>query len=467
MENEPQGTFANDKEDLAGGRVPPHSTEAERAVLGGVMLRDREIHQVIPILSPDHFYVRANAMIYEAMVELAQKNQPIDFVWLKDQLLRKGHLESVGGLEYLAELSNTVATAGNIVSYAGIIKEKAFLRQMIDAGLQLVAQGFDEPEDTQKYIREGLDRLFAINLEGDDRPYYHIADGMEDAFNAIALPNEDRRQIPTGFYDLDEKITGFAPGQLIILAARPAMGKTSLALNIATKIAQKEKRVAIFSLEMTRKELTSRMLCTEAEVDGTKARKGMPSTDELTRLGQAADELSQLPILIDDTGGISDSEIRAKAQLMESNGGLDLVVIDYLQLMQTRMQSRNFNREQYISQISRNLKNLAKDLDVPVLCLAQLSRAVESRPNKRPMMSDLRESGAIEQDADLVLFIYREEYYDPTRVDYHNVAELIVGKNRFGSTGRVAVRFEGSLTRFDNLAPDEMPEDFGQEGAAS
>ena len=448
--------------EITTGRVPPHSHEAEQALLGGLMLLNRKLGEVDHLLKPEYFYLKSHRLIYEAMLQSFGKNEPIDYIQLKNRLSADGKLEAAGGAEYLADLTDLVATAGNLEAYARIVRDKALIRDVIEAGLGIVGQGFAEPSDTDEYLKKSLDSLFTISTRRSSKAFHLFKDVILDALNNIAdYEKYLSAGVPTGFDDLDEKLKSFLPGQLIILAARPAMGKTSLALNMASNAARMGHPTAIFSLEMTKLELGKRMLCAEARLDSNLYKSGKLTNEQLGELAKATDVLYNLPIFIDDSAGISDGEIRAKAQWIKREHGLKLIVVDYLQLMMTSMSGNSsHNREQYISQISRNLKAIAKDLEVPVLCLSQLSRAPEGRTNKRPMMSDLRESGAIEQDADIVLFIYREEYYDPGKPEYESFAEVIIGKNRSGPTGKVGLRFAKEITQFQNLARDSWPSDF-------
>jgi len=440
-------------------RIPPHSIEAEQAVLGGVMLDSRRINEVAEMVLPEHFYRDSHKKIYLAILELSHKGDPIDLLTLKSTLEKHGTLEDVGGIEYISELSGQVPTAANAGTYAKLIREKALLRRVIEAGLDIVAQGFEEPPEVEEYMDSVEKKIFDISSEKISRPFYPIKEIVSDAFRRIEeldAATGDVTGVPSGFYKLDRLTTGFHPAQLIIVAARPAMGKTSFALNMAQNAALNHgKTVGIFSLEMSRQELVVRMLCSLAKVDSQKFRLGRLDDNEWMRLSEAADKLNEAPILIDDSADLHQINLRSKARRMKSQYGLDMIVIDYLQLMSAYGMNKSANREQEISTISRSLKGLSKELEIPVMALSQLNRDLEKRQDKHPQMSDLRESGAIEQDADMIMFIYRDIVYNPDNVDMESMAEIKVAKNRAGPTGGADLRYFREYTLFENFVSDD------------
>ena len=443
---------------LAGGRVPPNALEAERAVLGGILLENDAMNVVTEILVPEDFYSQANATLYEVMRELASRSQPIDQVTIRETLVGSQKLQAIGGDEYLFQLTNTIPTVANIEAHARIVKDKAVVRKLITACHEIAASGYGDYGELENFLDQAEASVFAVAKQRARNPYEHVKDVVMRTFEEI---HEAARRgaaitgLPTGFDRLDKMTAGMHPGDLIIIAGRPGMGKTSFALNVGLQacVASNEP-IAVFSLEMPKEQLVKRMLCSEARVDGTRMRTGQLHRDDWPKLANAAGILSELPIWIDDTPAISMLELRAKARRLQSEHGLGLIVVDYLQLM--RSGSKNDSREQEISEISRNLKALAKELSLPIIALSQLNRGVESRGNKdkRPQLSDLRESGAIEQDADTIWFIYRDEVYNKESED-RGVAEVIIGKQRAGPTGTCRVRFFNEFTRFDNLAEDD------------
>ncbi len=446
-------------EDPTFQRVPPHSIDGEQAVLGGILLDSRRINEVLEILRPEHFYMQSHRDIYKAMMELSDKQLPLDVVTLKDKLEGMGKLDTIGGIEYISELASMVPTAANVAVYARIIREKALLRQTIEAGIDIVSEGFEEPSDVEEFLDRAEKRLFDVTQEKLEQPYHPIKSVVKEAFKRIEQLDENTGSVvgvPTGFTKLDQMTSGFQPSELIIVAARPSMGKTSLALNIAQNAALNDgAKVGIFSLEMSRTDLVIRMMCSIGRVDSQKFRTGHLDDNEWIKLVESADRLNNAPIYLDDTAGINVMALRAKARRMKMNHGLDMVLIDYLQLMQGTSSHRDQNREQEISQISRSLKALAKELEIPVIALSQLNRDLEKRQDKRPQMSDLRESGAIEQDADVILFIYRDIVYNPDNIEKETDGELIIAKQRSGPTGIVPVRYFREYTLFDNYIRDE------------
>ena len=442
-----------------GGRVPPHSLEAERGVLGGVLLDNEALHVVLQLLKKDDFYSEANARLFDAIGALYSAGTPIDTITLRAEIVSRGQLQSVGGDEYLLELTNTIPTVANIEAHARIVRERALVRRLILACHEIAAKGYGDYGDTVDFLDTAEKAIFDVAQQQVRSPYEHIKEVVLRTFKQIHEAAERGERItglPSGFTELDDKTAGMHPGDLIIVAGRPGMGKTAFALNVATNaVLQKKVSVAVFSLEMPKEQLVRRMLCSEARVDGSRLRSGQLWREDWPKLARAAGALSELPVYIDDTPGITMTELRAKSRRLKTQEDLSLIVVDYLQLM--RSGSKNDSREQEISEISRSLKNLAKELGIPVIALSQLNRGVESRAakDKRPQLSDLRESGAIEQDADTILFIYRDEVYNRDAGDNRNRAEIIIGKQRAGPTGIVHCAYFNEYTRFDNLARDE------------
>ncbi len=448
-------------------RVPPHSIDAEQALLGGILIDANSLNMVTEIVRPEHFYQESHRHIFTAVLELSSQAAPIDLVTLKDRMEKAGVLDTVGGVEYLAELAARVPTAAHATAYARLIREKALLRNIIHAGMEIVGEGFDDPPDVEDFVDRMEKRLFDISQEKIEQPYRQIKDVVHEAFKRI---EELDSHVPgaggvnTGFYELDRMTSGLQPSELIIVAARPAMGKTSLALNIATHAALNVgAKVGVFSLEMSRNELVIRMMCALARVDSQNFRTGRLNDKEWVDLSTAADRLSATEIFIDDAADLNIMALRSKARRMKMMHGLDLVIVDYLQLMRGVGLGRDASREQEISQISRSLKGLAKELEIPVMALSQLNRDLEKRQDKRPQLSDLRESGAIEQDADVIIFIYRDSYYNPDKVEEENNAEVIVAKQRSGPTGKAEVRYFRQYTLFEN-ASDEDDDAYGGYG---
>jgi replicative DNA helicase len=437
-------------------RVPPQSLDAEMSVLGAALLDREAILKVIEILGPGYFYKTAHNIIFEAIIELFEKNEPVDLVTLTELLRKKDKLDEVGGAVALSELLNSVPTAANVEFYAKIVREKYILRRLINTGTQIVNMAYLEEEDVEDILDRAEQLIFDVVQKKVLRGFTHIKDMLHDSFEAIERLYAKKQHvtgISSGFIDLDEKTSGFHPSDLIIIAGRPSMGKSSLSLNIAQHAAVQEKvPVAIFSLEMSGEQVVSRLLCSEARVDAHKLRTGMLSEQDWPRLTTAAGILADADIFIDDTPAISMLELRAKARRLKLKHNIGLIIIDYLQLMQCR--GKYESRQQEISEISRSLKALAKELNLPIIALSQLSRAVEARTTRRPQLSDLRESGAIEQDADLVLFVYRPEYYDPTP-ENEGIAEIIIGKHRNGPIGSLELAFIKKYARFENLSKIE------------
>lgn len=439
-------------------KVPPHNLEAERALLGSILLNAEVLPSVVEILKPVDFYSKNHSTIFDSIVSLFEKSQPVDIVTLKNNLGSKGILEDVGGDYYLSDIVNSTVTSANAASYAKIVKEKAVLRSVIRTAEWIVESGYDRVEDTEDFLDRAEADIFKASEDRTTTSYHHMRDMVSVVLREIEGLTEDKRLtrgVPSGFKDIDKWTLGFQPSDLIIIAARPGMGKTALCLNIAFNAAVKWKKgVAIFSLEMSKEQLAMRMLCSHARVDLYRLRSGILKSEEYSDIAKAAGVLADAPIFIDDSPGISSLELRAKARRLkyELKDKLSLIVVDYLQLMRGR--GKVNTREQEISEISRSLKFLAKELNMPVIAISQLNRALEARDDKRPRLSDLRESGAIEQDADLILFIYRDELYRKGDIpeDERGMAEVIVGKNRNGPVGKAELVFLTQFTKFEDLA---------------
>jgi len=442
----------------------PQNIEAEQAVLGGILIDNEAIHQVLEIIEVEDFYKESHRKIFLVFLELYEQNQPIDLVTVCEALQKKQQLEEVGGATFLASLVEVIPTASNITYYAKIVKEKSILRKLITSATYIINQCV---APTDENIEEILDKaeqtIFEVSEERIQTSYYPLKDVIKSTFQTIqSITQKDSyiTGIPTGFIDFDRLTSGFQPSDLIIIAGRPSMGKTAFALNIAANAASKHKiPVGIFSLEMSKEQLTTRMLCAEAKVDSKKLRSGFLAEHDWQLLIEAASVLSEAPIFVDDTPAISVLELRAKARRLKSEHNISLIIIDYLQLMKGK--GGNERREQEISEISRSLKALAKELNIPVIALSQLNRKVEDRENKRPRLADLRESGAIEQDADLIVFLYRDEVYNQ-REDNPNrgMAEVIIGKHRNGPLGKVKLAFLEKFTSFENLQVNQEGDAF-------
>jgi replicative DNA helicase len=439
--------------DLLAQRLPPQNLEAEASVLGAVLLENEALNRVIEILQEDDFYRNAHRRIFAAILHLYEHSEPVDLITLSEVLKTRGELDAVGGIEYLNSLVNGVPTAANISYYAKIIKEKAILRKLINRATEIVSQSYSNSGDVDEFIDQAERTIFEISEDRVRPSFYPIKDLIKSSFKTIERLYEKRQLItgvPTGFQRLDELTSGLQPSDLIIIAGRPSMGKTAFALNIAQNASlQAAIPAAIFSLEMSKEQLALRMLCSEAKVDAHRLRGGFLSESDWPKLTRAAGSLSEAPLFIDDTPGLSALEMRAKTRRLKIEHNLGLVIVDYLQLMRGRASADS--REQEISDISRSLKALAKELSIPVIALSQLNRRVEDRGDKRPQLSDLRESGAIEQDADVILFLYREEVYNKSE-ENRGKAELIIGKQRNGPTDKVDLAFLDKYTRFENLS---------------
>ena len=435
------------------GKVPPHDIEAEQAVIGSMLTDKDSVISALEILKPEDFYREDNKVIFGAIVNLYNKAEPIDIITLKSELVSLGKFEQVGGLEYLAELPDKVPTTANVEKYIKIVEEKSMMRNLIKTANELVNLGYDEAQDVEDIMDSAEKKIFNIMQKRNQKGYSSIKDILVDSFTQLEELYNRKQHItgvPTGFADLDYKTAGLHNSDLILVAARPAMGKSAFALNIATNAAVRARvPVAIFSLEMSKEQMGNRILCSEAMVDSNKVRTGRVDDEDWAKLAGASGELSESEIFIDDTPGISVMEIRAKCRKLKLEKNIGLVVIDYLQLVQAS-NKKGGSREQEISEISRSLKILAKEINVPVIALSQLSRAPEQRPDHRPMLSDLRESGAIEQDADIVMFLYRDDYYNEES-EKKNIAEVIIAKHRAGSTGTVELLWLCNYTKFANV----------------
>lgn len=435
------------------GKVPPHDLEAEQAILGSMLTDKDAVISAIEVLREEDFYREDNKAIYEAIFNLYNRAEPVDIITVKSELESMGKFEQVGGLEYLAELPEKVPTTANAMKYIKIVEEKSTLRRLIRTANEIIDLGYDQTEDVEDIMEGAEKKIFNIMQEKNQKGYSPLKDVLVESFTQLEELYNKKQHItgvPTGFAELDYKTAGLHGSELILIAARPAMGKTAFALNIATNAAVRANvPVAVFSLEMSKEQLVNRILCSEAMVDSNKVRTGKLEEDDWVKLAGAIGPLSEAEIYIDDTPGINVTEIRAKCRKLKLEKNIGMVVIDYLQLVQGS-NKRNGSREQEISEISRSLKILAKELNVPVIALSQLSRAAEQRPDHRPMLSDLRESGAIEQDADIVTFLYRDDYYNKDS-EKKDIAEVIIAKHRGGSTGTIELLWLGSYTKFVNL----------------
>ena len=437
-------------------KVPPQNIEVEQSILSAILIENNTLPEVLEVVSEKDFYRESHRKIFAAMVDLFERNEPADLITITNILKEQGRLESVGGASYLAELVDTVPMATNAAHYAKIVREKATLRQLIERAASITTRCFEDRGDVEEVLDFAERSIFDIS-ENKVRPAFHsLADILNDTYKAVedAVGNKILvTGVPTGYHMLDEKTSGLQPSDLIVIAGRPSMGKTALALNIAQNAGiQTGIPVGIFSLEMSKEQLSLRMLSSEARIDSSRMRGGFLSESDLARINRAAGTLYDLPIYIDDSPAISALEIRAKARRMKMEKGLGLVIVDYLQLMRGRASAER--RDLEISEISRSLKALAKEINIPVVALSQLNRKVEERSNKRPVLSDLRESGAIEQDADVIIFIYRDEVYNKKEGEADRTSEIDVAKQRNGPTGTVKLTFLDYCTRFEDMAPE-------------
>ena len=434
------------------GKEPPHDIEAEQAVIGSMLTDQAAVYAAIERLKPEDFYREDNKQIYTAILNIYNKAEPIDIITLKAELSSMGKLDAVGGLEYIVELPEKVPTTANVDRYIKIVEEKSLLRNLIRAANEILSSGYAQEDDVENIVDRAEKKIFDVMQKKSQKGYTTIKDVLVESFTKLEELYNQKEHItgvPTGFAELDKKTAGLHGSELILIAARPAMGKSAFALNIGSYAATRANvPVAIFSLEMSKEQVGNRILCSEALVDSNNVRTGELNDEELGKLAETSGELSQAPIYIDDTPGISVMEIRAKCRKLKLEKNIGLVIIDYLQLIQGS--GKTSSREQEIAEISRSLKILAKEIEVPVIALSQLSRAVEARPDHRPMLSDLRESGSIEQDADIVMFLYRDDYYNEDS-EKKNIAEVIIAKQRAGSTGTVDLAWLGKYTKFANL----------------
>jgi replicative DNA helicase len=438
-------------------RVPPQALDAEISLLGGLLIDHEAIHKIADLLRPDDFYKHAHQRIYRAALTLFEKNEPTDVITLSNELGLKGELESVGGTPYLAQLAASVATSASIHHYAKIIREKAMLRSLITVATDIVHQGYAGEDEIHQFLDDAERSIFEISERNIRQAFTPVREIIKDSIKAIENLYENKSAvtgISTGFAQLNKITAGLQKSDLIIVAGRPSMGKTAFALNLALNAAiESNKAAAIFSLEMSKDQLVQRMLCSEARVDSSKLRGGYLKESDWPKLFKAADKLTRAPLFIDDTPALTVLEMRAKTRRLKKEHELGLVVVDYLQLMRGEFTE---SREREISEISRSLKALAKELRVPVVALSQLNRGVEMRQNRRPQLADLRESGAIEQDADLIAFIYRDEVYNKDTPE-KGIAEIIIGKQRNGPIGTVRLKFFNEYTLFE-----ELEENYGE-----
>lgn len=439
-------------------KLPPQNLEAERAILASVLMDNNALNSCMEHLSPEDFYRDAHQIIYQAMVDLSAKNEPCDLITVSSTLENQAKLEMIGGVSYLSALVDNTPSAANVASYAKLVREKSLARKLLSAATDIITDCYQEA-DVNALIDSAESRIFAVSERKAKSSIAAVRELVKEGYKKIEELYENRGQLTgltSGFKDLDKMLHGLQKGDLVIVAGRPSMGKTAFALNLVENAARNAAaRVAVFSLEMGKEQLVMRMLTSQARIDASHIRRGELSESDWPRLLEACDDIGQMQVFIDDVPAQSTHEIRAKCRRIAKEHGLDLVVVDYLQLM--RSGSNVQSREQEISEISRSLKALAKELRVPVVALSQLNRSLESRVNKRPMMSDLRESGAIEQDADVIMFVYRDEVYDP-ETPQKGVAEIIIGKHRNGQIGTVRLAFLNQYTRFEDLAYDPQME---------
>jgi replicative DNA helicase len=444
--------------DFSSHKLPPQHIEAEQSVLGGILIENEAINRVTEILDADDFYRDAHRKIFNALINLSERDEPADLITLTNELRKIDQLDSIGGASYLASLIDSVPTAANIEYYAKIVKEKAILRKLIQTSTEIITQSYEDRGDVEGFLDEAERAIFEISEKRVRPSFYPIREIVKASFATIEKLFQKKEAVtgvPSGFRELDRMTAGFQPSDLIIIAGRPSMGKTAFCLDVAEYAAIDNKiPVAIFSLEMSKEQLVIRMLCSQAHVEGTRLRTGYLNESDWPKLTIAAGNLSEAPIYIDDTAALSALELRAKARRLKADRGLGMVIVDYLQLMKGR--ARVESRQQEISEISRSLKALAKELNIPVIAVSQLSRKTEERTGNRPQLSDLRESGAIEQDADLILFIYRDEIYNRSEDNPNRgKAEVIIGKQRNGPIGKIDLAFLDKFTTFKDLYKGE------------
>ena len=433
-------------------KAQPNDILAEQAVLGAMLVDKDAVIASIEVLKSEDFYREDNKEIYAAMLELYSIGKSIDMITLKDQLTLRGTLDKVGGISYIASLVDNVPAVSNVENYIKIVEEKSVIRNLIKTANEIIRNSYSGTEDVDALVEQAEKRIFDVVQERNSRGYASIREILINVFDEIEEISKSGQSISgleSGFIDLDAKTSGLNKSALLIVAARPAMGKSAFVLNIASYVARHQKTpVMIFNLEMSKEEVTKRILCAESEVDSTKVKNATLESEDWLKLGEASGRLSDMPIYIDETPVLTSAELRAKCRKAKLEKNIGLVIIDYLQLMESK--NKSSSRQQEVSEISRSLKILAKELNIPVIALSQLSRATESRTDHRPMLSDLRESGSIEQDADIVMFLHREDYYD-ANTEKKNVAEVIIAKNRSGSTGTVELAWIPEYTKFANL----------------
>lgn len=446
-------------------RLPPQNLEAEQCVLGSILLQQGALVKILELLSPDDFYRQAHKTIFAAMVILFEKNEPQDIITVTNILQNRNQLDDVGGPAYLSSLTDIVPVAANIIYYAQIIRSKAILRRLIQTSTEIAARCYEEQDDIDSLVDEAEQTIFEISRSKSSQNFQALSKIIPETFKKVEKLAEKKELItgvPTGYDDIDRMTSGLQSSDLIILAGRPSMGKTALAMNIVQNAAIMNKvPVGVFSLEMSKEQLGMRMLCSVSRVDSQDLRTGFIKDPDWPKLARATGILSEAPIFIDDTPAMSILEMRAKSRRLKAEHNIGLVVVDYLQLMRGRGNVER--REQEISEISRSLKAMAKELDLPVIALSQLNRSLESRPNKRPQLSDLRESGAIEQDADVICFLYRDEIYNKSEDNpKRGMAEVIIGKQRNGPTGIVELTFIDKFTTFENYSRLEVPASYAE-----
>ena len=436
---------------MAEGRVPPQSIEAELSVLGAMMLKKEAVTQAIELLRADEFYRQAHRAVFEAMEGLVRIGEPVDIVTVTEALKKSGRLEQVGGISFLANLTNRVPSTANLAYYAKIVKEKALLRALIDASTEIAGAAYEASEDVAQQLDDAEQKILAIaggRITGSFTPIKDVVFDAVDRVSELAAVKGGITGLSTGLKTLDSVTRGLQKSDLVIVAARPAMGKTAFVLNLATHVALQGKTVAFFSLEMPREQLMHRIFCAEGQIDATHLARGELDDDEWSRLVNVADRMLKAELYFDDTSSTTVMDIRTRARRLRAEHGLDLIAIDYLQLIQAP--GRAENRTLAVAEMTRSLKVLARELEVPIIVLSQLSRATEGRSDKRPMLSDLRESGSIEQDADIVMFLYREDYYNQD-TENANITELSIAKHRNGATDTVRLFFQKEYTRFRDL----------------
>lgn len=439
--------------DISLEKLPPQNIEAETAVLCSMLIEEEAISYAIEILDEDAFYKEAHKIIFNAIVSLYNKSRVADIVTLIDELKKRGALEDVGGINYLTTLTTSVPTAANVRHYAKIVKEKSLLRNLITSATTIVSEAYESEEDADDLLDKAERMIFEITSKKVEGGFVSLKEIIKDSIETIDTLYQRKTNItgvPTGFADFDRLTAGLQRSDLIVIAGRPSMGKSAFASSIAEHVGVAEKLpVAIFSLEMSKEQLVQRMLCSHAKVDANKVRTGFLSQSDWPRLTNAAGKLSEAPIFIDDSAALSILELRGKARRLKSQHDIQLIIVDYLQMLQST--SKSENRQQEIADISRSLKSLAKELNVPLIAISQLSRGPEKREDRRPQLADLRESGAIEQDADVVVLLFREEFYTPTE-ENRGAAELMIAKQRNGPTGTINLTFIKEYTRFESLA---------------